>query len=180
MCKSTPLFHWLMEYMLRRRCEGSKNKMADLLSIDRQTLRRAFRRTEQENAGVTPMLAERMIHYFFVHKDQLDQAIAEYGENAKLSNTCPQEAGGYALTDYLNGSMDVPQYDETVRMIESFQEAIGCRSTATAVTDKAAQGTLSHCQVRNSCPIWQLITLYNHYLAATDAGANLAEGGDVV
>lgn len=165
MCKMTPLFHWLMEYLLREECDNSKNRMADMLGIDRQTLRRAFRRTEQENTGVTPMVAEKIMLYFFEHKQELDNAINEYGRQAVALSACPQfRKTAEKLTDRLEGSTSVPQYAETVHIIEALQLTLGCHRVELSGSDH----TRGYCYLHADCPLNQLIALYNHYLAERD------------
>lgn len=159
MREMTPLLHWLMAYLLERRCNGSKNQMAQLLEVDHQTLRLAFRRTEQEKAGLTPRLAERIMCYFFTHREELDEAIQMYSHQAELRNVCPQaKDGGQYLLARMRGKKNAPQYMETVELLENLRRLLGCLQMSVGENAR-------YCQMHGNCPLQQLVVIYNHYLA---------------
>ncbi len=169
MCKVTPIFSWLMQFLLEQRCEGSKNKMADMLGVDRQTISRAFRRTEQDNARVTPMLAEQIMLYFVELKDALDDALKKYGEHTVVEVACPMArmVKGW-LEGQLQGSPDSPQHSDMMDVLENLEKSLDC-------SIHIAQGTGEHhgryCRLHAKCPLVQLVEFYNRYLAELKAGA---------
>ena len=104
MCKTTSLFYWLLRFLLEEDCAGSKNRMAQVLEVDRQTIRRAFRRAEQDDAHITPMVAEQLLSYYFAHKELLDRAISQYNDLSTAVTACPQVfEKGMPLTQQLEG-----------------------------------------------------------------------------
>lgn len=174
MCKTTSLFYWLLRFLLEECCAGSKNRMAEVLDVDRQTMRRAFRRAEQDAAHITPMVAEQLMSYYFTHKNLLDRAVSEYNVLATAVTACPQVfEKGIPLTKRLEGPTDIPQYTETRDIIERLQHVLGC----TPQDNKSRNIHFGvYCQLYSNCPLLQLVALYNRYLSKRYALMHDVEG----